>query len=155
VLTEASKLESGQEKKEDDMKTVGVIGVLMATAVFLAPSGGRAWAEPDETGQASAHDEGAALQTPEALFARAASYREKAASYRAEAEMHRKMLAEYETKRVSPSHKTTGTGRRKSPWIAKMRTHCNGYIEAAEEFAVEADRFAEFYRMRGEEMKDE
>ena len=137
------------------MKTVGVIGVLMATAVILAPSGGRAWAGPEETGQASAQDEGAEPQTPEEHFARAASYREKAASYRAEAEMHRKMLAEYETKRVSPSHKTTGAGRRKSPWIAKMRTHCKGYIEAAESFAAEADRFAEFYRTRGEELKDE
>jgi hypothetical protein len=34
-----------------------------------------------------------------------------------------------------------------------MRKHCESYITAAERMAVEAEQFAEFHRMRGEEMR--
>jgi hypothetical protein len=35
-----------------------------------------------------------------------------------------------------------------------MRKHCQAYVKAAEKMAAEADQFAEFHRMLGEEAKD-
>jgi len=34
-----------------------------------------------------------------------------------------------------------------------MRNHCDAYIQAAEKLAGEAERFAEFHRMRAGELK--
>lgn len=34
-----------------------------------------------------------------------------------------------------------------------MRKHCDKYMKEAETLAAEAERFAEFHRMLGEEMK--
>lgn len=90
-------------------------------------------------------------QTAEEHLARARSYREKAAQYRAEAQTHRKMFADYDKKQGSAALRNKMG--REEPWIAKMRQHCERLMKAAENLAAEADRFAEFHRMRGEEMQ--
>lgn len=90
-------------------------------------------------------------QTAQEHFARASSYLEKAAQYRAEAETHRKMFADYKKKQGSPALQNKMG--REEPWVAKMRQHCETFIKAAENLAAEAERFAEFHRMRGEEMQ--
>jgi len=89
--------------------------------------------------------------TTEEHLARAASYREKAAQYRSEAETHRKMFVDYDKKQGSPALKNKMG--RDEPWVAKMRQHCESYIREAEKMASEAEQFAEFHRMRGEEMR--
>ena len=89
-------------------------------------------------------------QTPDEHFARAAYYKEKAAAYRQEAETHHKMFADYDKKHGSPGAKAL-TGQDAS--VNKMRKHCDDYIKEAETLAAEAERFAEFHRMLGEEMK--
>ena len=133
------------------MKTGGVTGMLMATAVALTLTGGKASGNPDQTRQAPGRDE--TPQTAEEHFARAAFFRGKADSYRAEAETHRNTIARREQTRAHPIHKTTS--RRKAPWIPRMRARHARYIEAAELFAAEADRIADFHEMRGEEMRGE
>ena len=90
-------------------------------------------------------------KTPEEHLARAAEYDKKAAAFRQDAAMHRKMFAEYEKSQGSPSLQSK-TGR-ELPWIAKMRKHCDAYIQAADKLAAEAQSFAEFHRMRAAEMK--
>ena len=90
-------------------------------------------------------------RTAEEHLARADSYREKAAQLRREADAHRKMFVEYDKKQGSPAMKNKMG--RDEPWIAKMRQHCDSYIKEAEKMASEAEQFAEFHRMRGEEMR--
>ena len=89
--------------------------------------------------------------TAEEHLTRAAAYKDKAAQYRKEAEEHRKMFADYKAQQNLPALQTK-TGR-ELPWIAKMRKHCESYMKQAERMAAEAERFAEFHRMRGEEMQ--
>jgi len=108
---------------------------MVSSAVEQAPSGGQQSGVP---------------QTAEEHLARATMYKEKAAAARREAEEHRKMLADYKA-RQSPALETK-LGQA-PPWVKKMRQHCERYIKAAEALAVEADQFAEFHRMRGEEMR--
>jgi len=88
-------------------------------------------------------------QTPAEHFARAATYEAKAKGYRQEAQLHRRMLDDY-LKRALPPRDRTG---RELPWAAKMRRHCEGYIQKAEALAKEADGFAAYHRMRGKEMQ--
>jgi hypothetical protein len=71
----------------------------------------------------------------------------KAAEYRAEAESHKKMLADY-SKGVAKTPKDTG----ENPYVKKMRLHCEKYINAAETLAREADEMAWFHEMRAKEM---
>lgn len=92
-------------------------------------------------------------QTPEQHFERARGYREKAVAFRQEAALHRRMFATYESRNGVPAMKAkTGL---ESPWVAKMRKHCDALIKAADAHAVEAERFAEFHTMRGKEMQGE
>lgn len=102
-------------------------------------------------GQTPDNMEQSVPQTPEEHLARAAEYKEKAAAYRREADDHRKMLADYKAKQLPPGLETK-LGH-EPPWVKKMRKHCESYITAAERMAVEAEQFAEFHRMRGEEMR--
>lgn len=81
-------------------------------------------------------------------LAMAKKYEAKAAEYKADADMHRKMLADYE-KNTPPAQKKMGN----DPWLAKMKTHCEGYIKDAESLAKGATAFAEYHRMRGQEMQ--
>ncbi len=90
-------------------------------------------------------------KTPAEHLARAAEYDQKAVKLREDVGMHRKMFAEYEKSQGSPSLQSK-TGR-ELPWITKMRSHCDAYIQAEEKLAAEAERFAEFHRMRAAEMK--
>jgi len=89
-------------------------------------------------------------QTADEHLARAAYYKEKAAAYRREAETHHKMFADYDKKHGSPGAKAL-TAHDAS--ITKMRKHCDEYIKEAETLAAETERFAEFHRMLGEQMK--
>jgi hypothetical protein len=107
-----------------------------SSAVDQAPSGGQPGGVP---------------QTAEEHFARAAAYKEKAAAYRREAEEHRKMLADYKARQTPPGLETK-LGQ-EPPWVKKMRRHCERYITAADHMATEAEQFAEFHRLRGEEMR--
>jgi hypothetical protein len=89
--------------------------------------------------------------TPDEHFARASHYDAKAKEYRQEAALHKKMLKD-ELEALPPKLKSSGP---EPGWIQKMRKHCEGYIRQAEALAQEAERFAEFHRMRGREMKGE
>ena len=132
------------------MKVTGIRLGTAALAVALLGAGSIA-VQPEETTSNGEQKEVGVAQTAEEHFARAASYREKAAAYREEAKLHREMLAEYKRKYGDPVRETK-TGR-ELPWIAKMRLHCEHYIKQAKRLADEAERFAEFHRMRGEEMQ--
>ena len=124
-----------------------IFGITAGTAVAAVPQGA------DEASKKSDKQEAVVdvPRTAEEHLARAASYREKAAQLRREAEAHRKMFVEYDKKQGSPALKSKMG--REEPWIAKMRQHCDSYINEAEKMASEAERFAEFHRMRGEEMR--
>ncbi len=90
-------------------------------------------------------------QTFEDHMALAERYRKKAATYREEAEIHEKMLAGYR-KDASLFPNKSGI---EPPWFTKLRKHCEDYINRAEALAAEADRFAEFHRMRALEFRGE
>ena len=129
----------------------GVLAAAMAAA-FLVGAGSSA--SPSALGQASPskqETQAGVPQTADEHTARAAWYREKAASYRQEAELHRRMFADYDKKEGSAALRSKSG--RELPWVAKMRKHCEGYMEQAQKMATEADRFAEFHRMRAEEMQ--
>ena len=70
-----------------------------------------------------------------------------------EAEAHEQMFVEYDKKQGSPALKSKMG--RQEPWIANMRHHSDSYIMQADKMAAEAERFGEFHRMRGEEMREE
>lgn len=89
--------------------------------------------------------------TADEHLARAAAYQEKAAAYREDAAVHRKMFADYQRQTGNPALQDKAG--QELPWIAKMRKHCEGYIKDAERLAADADGFAEFHRMRAEEMR--
>lgn len=127
-------------------------GVTVMAATLLLGAG--AWATANAADQPPPTRDEKAMgvpQTPGEHTARAAEYREKAASYRKEAETHRRMLADYKAKQGAPALQTK-TGQ-ELPWIATMRKQCESYMREAERLAAEADRFAEFHRMRSEEMQ--
>jgi hypothetical protein len=88
--------------------------------------------------------------TPDEHLARAAKYQEKAAAYRKEAAEHRKMFADYKQPADAAHESKTG---HESAWVAKMRKHCDEYAKDADKLAADAERFAEFHRMRAEEMR--
>jgi len=85
------------------MKTVAVTTMVLATAVALALSGGKASANPGRAPQTPGWDE--APQTAEEHFASASYFRERADAYRAEAETHRDTIARREKARAHPIHK--------------------------------------------------
>jgi hypothetical protein len=90
-------------------------------------------------------------ETPDQHAVRAAGYKQRAAAYRQEAQAHRKMLGDYVRKNGNPALQSK-TGR-ELPWVANMRKHCEAYVKQAEKMAAEADQFAEFHRLLGEEAK--
>ena len=127
----------------------GGLAVLITTGSVAA----RAEQKPASTtaGQKPGSAEQVSMaQTPEECFARAAEYKEKAAGYQREAADHRKMLADYKAKQAPGLETKLG---QEPPWVKKMRKHCESYITAAKKLALEAEQFAEFHRMRGEEMR--
>jgi hypothetical protein len=78
-------------------------------------------------------------------LAKAEEYTKKAAAFRADAEVHHKMLAEYRGQAVSEGD--SGRDRK------AMQIHCEGYYKKADALATEAEKFAEYHRMRAAELK--
>jgi uncharacterized protein HemX len=74
-------------------------------------------------------------------------YQKVAAQTREDVEMHKKMLADF-TKSVAANPKSG-----ENPYAKKMRLHCERYIKAAEDLAVEADESAKFHTMRAKELE--
>jgi len=89
-----------------------------------------------------------APRTPEEHFARAAEYERKAKEYRQEAALHKKMVDD-EVKALPPKLRSEP----EPGWLKKMRRHCEDYMEKAQALAQEAERFAEYHRIRGKEMQ--
>jgi hypothetical protein len=118
-----------------------ILGALMATAVPVRASGQGAAGPPENT-------EMKVPQTPEEHFTRAAEYERKAKEYRQEAALHKKMLDD-ERKALPPKLKSGP----EPGWVAKMRRHCEGYIQKAQTLAQEADQFAQYHLLRGREMQ--
>jgi outer membrane protein TolC len=131
-------------------RSAGLTLVLIAVGGLLGPV-----ARTDGlAGEQPASKKDAEMGVPATVdehLARATTYQEKAAAYRQEAAFHRKMLADYDRRYGDPVRKSKRGS--ELPWIAKMRKHCDGYIKDAERLAADADRFAEFHRMRAEEMR--
>ena len=129
--------------------SAGLTLALIAAGAILGPSARADGAGGEQA--ASKKEEVGVPATADEHLARAATYQEKAAAYRQEAAVHRKMFADFERRQGNPAFQVK-TGR-ELPWIAKMRKHCDAYIKDAERLAGDADRFAEFHRMRAEEMR--
>lgn len=140
----------GRVVKENAMKRAFRLALTLAgaTAALSAWPADQSSKKEKETEQT----QGVGIPTtPEEHLALAAEYDKKAATLREDATMHRKMFATHEKSQGSPSLQSK-TGR-ELPWITKMRNHCDAYIQAADKLAAEAERFAEFHRMRAAEMK--
>jgi hypothetical protein len=132
------------------MKNVGLTLALIA-AGSLVGSVARAGGQAAQQAASKKDAEMSVPATADEHLSRAATYKEKAAAYHQEAAVHRKMFADYERQTGNPALQSKAG--RELPWIAKMRKHCEGYIKDAEKLAADADRFAEFHRMRAEEMQ--
>ncbi|MBL8112935.1 MAG: hypothetical protein JNK60_08635 [Acidobacteria bacterium] len=86
-------------------------------------------------------------ETPAEHLAMSEEYTRKAATYREEAAFHRKMLADYKAQvRPDPRHAFENT------YVKKMRIHCEGYIKNADALATDAEKFAEYHRLRAGEL---
>lgn len=129
-----------------------VYGAVLSVGLLLTGPGRTARADQAPPPSAARAEQEAAIpQTADEHLARARSYDEKAAAYREEAATHRKMLADYDKANGNPALKTK-TGQ-ELPWVAKMRKHCESYMREAGRMAAQAERFAEFHRMRAEELR--
>ena len=124
-----------------------VVGFLLLGASGLV----RAQATGTQPAPSGAEKEMSVPKTAEEHSARAAFYLEKAASYRKDVDTHRRMLADYDKSQGNPALQSKSG--HELPWVAKMRKHCEGYMKQAEALAAEADAFAQFHRMRADEMK--
>lgn len=132
------------------LTVAGVLAVLSNAAGTVAVASPRT-ASPAVEQTSSGGQPSGVPQTAEEHLARAAMYKDKAAAARREAEEHRKMLADYKARQTPPGLETK-LGQ-EPPWVKKMRRHCERYITAADQMAAEAEQFAEFHRMRAEEMR--
>jgi hypothetical protein len=131
-------------------KNVGLTLALIAAGGLLGSVARAGEPAPQQAG-GKTDAEMSVPATPDEHLARAATYQEKAVAYRKEAAVHRKMFADYERQQGNPAMQSKAG--RELPWIAKMRKHCDGYIKDAEKLAADAESFAEFHRMRAEEMR--
>lgn len=75
-------------------------------------------------------------------------YDDKAATYREEVAAHRRMV----TEALEQTVQLPKGG--ENPAVKKMREHCEVYIDRAKALAVAAERLADFYRLRAEELKE-
>ena len=75
-------------------------------------------------------------------------YDRKAASYREEVAAHRRMVTE------ALEHTVQLPKGGENPAVKKMREHCEVYIDRAMALAVAAERLADYYRLRADELKD-
>ncbi len=86
---------------------------------------------------------------PDDYFAIAKQYREKAETYKKEAKEHRDM-AEAAKKSPANAHEAHG---QKDPSVGKMVKHCNAIATKADALAVANEKAADFYELRGKEIK--
>lgn len=121
---------------------LGLVGEATSTWAQQAP-------EPQPATQAEQHQE-FVPDTAEQHLEKAMQYKAKAAAFREEADDHRAMLAKYKM-RVAPSPKDV----LENPWVKKMRVHCEKYIKEADALARDADKFAEYHRLRAAELRGE
>ena len=129
----------------------GVLAGALAAGVLVGAGPSASASALEQASPSKQETQAGVPQTADEHTARAAWYREKAASYRQEAELHRRMFADYDKKEGSAALRSKSG--RELPWVAKMRKHCESYMKEADRMAAEADRFAEFHRMRAEEMQ--
>lgn len=97
------------------------------------------------------HSQGQELKVPQTAQEhreRAAQYSKAAAEHRQEVAAHKKMLADY-SKTVAKNPKDTG----ESPYVKKMRLHCEKYIKAAESHALEAEEMGKYHNQRAKELE--
>jgi len=87
-------------------------------------------------------------ETPQEHLAMSEEYKKKTATYREEAAFHRKMLADYKRGLYSDPRQAF-----ENPYVKKMRLHCEAYIKDAEALAADAEKFAEFHRLRAAELQ--
>lgn len=87
-------------------------------------------------------------ETPQEHLAMSEEYKKKAVTYREEAAFHRKMLADYKAQ-VRPDPRQAF----ENPYVKKMRIHCEAYIKDAEALAADAEKFADFHRLRAAELQ--
>jgi hypothetical protein len=85
-------------------------------------------------------------QTPEDFLKLVERYEAKASAYREEATRHRRMIEE-------TRQRTAEVRGRENPAVVQMRAHCKEYIDRAEKLAAAADRLADYYRLRADELK--
>jgi hypothetical protein len=79
----------------------------------------------------------------------AEKYSSMATAYRQEAEEHRKMKEQYQKKVARNPKDPEGLRMR------KMRMHCDNIIRHAEAIAYEAERIAEYHKLRAREIEGE
>lgn len=127
---------------------VRALSIVAVTCVLsLTGSTGSTYATEPETSPEKAIS---VPQTPEQHLAMASEYEAKAKAARQEAELHRKMFADFEKKELPALRSKLGV---EPPWVAKMRKHCDAFIRDSEAIAKDADDFAKFHRMRAEEVR--
>jgi hypothetical protein len=77
----------------------------------------------------------------------AKSYADKTDAYRKEAALHREMAAAY--RKSHPD--TKGHGR--NPWTVKMEKHCQAIARAADAFAAQTEKAADYHALRAKELQ--
>ncbi len=124
------------------LRTLTLVSLLTASPLVGAPAAAQKTpASPEQKGETIK-----IAVTPADHLALAKEYAAKAATYRKEAAVHRKMLDEYLSQAVTERAEI-------DPGRKQMRAHCQGYIDKAEALAVEAEKFADFHRMRAAELQ--
>ncbi|WP_242338223.1 MULTISPECIES: hypothetical protein [Anaeromyxobacter] len=107
----------------------GLLAALISTSVGLA-------ADPTREDRMMKLPE-----TPADHAALAKIYDENAAEWRKEADIHRKMAAEYKKSRGDPKD------------VATMEKHCAQLAKDADKLAADAKTMADYHRLRGKEAK--
>ena len=127
------------------LKVAGTTRLLLAAMTLLLAITVPVFAQEAQQGD-STHE----MKVPESAqdhYAMAEHYQKVATQTREDAEMHKKMLADF-TKSVVANPKSG-----ENPYAKEMRLHCERYINAAEALAAEADASAKFHTLRGKELE--
>ena len=128
------------------MKALTTASMAMGLGVLVVAAG-PVWSSEEPA--APAKGACSCAKSPDDHLALAQSYDQTAAEHRAVAAEHRKMIADTkEDARSFPNKTGIELG-----WVRKMREHCEAYITKAEAAAKEAERFAEYHRMRAAELQ--
>lgn len=127
------------------MIAAGMLGVVVLTGPVTS-----LYAQ-EKPGQSSSQSEKPKVQLPQTAEeheAMAEMYRRKITEYQKEVEYHQAMLTQYK-KHVSqdPRHPF------ENPYVKKMRLHCEQYINTAQKLIREAEKMAEYHRLRAAELR--